>query len=134
MTGVEREVIDKDSETFLEYQMELRQCISDKMKYKEDIQKCSDIIIGQCSSSVEQNLELDDKYIKIKERSDSITVIKLLKTLCYNYKAYEYTLLVTWDVMNKLGAIRQPEDLHEAKHYESFWSVDHIVYRRSKAD
>ena len=123
LQGVEKEVIDKDSEDFLEYQLELKQYVTDKAKYNDDIQICFNLIMGQCSPSVEQNLEADESFAQLKESSDSIGLMRLLETLCYNYRAHEYTPLGAWDAMDKLTSMRQPEEVHEVKRYESFKSV-----------
>ena len=45
-TGVERTIIDKDSEDYLEYQVELKQYITDKIKYRDDLHKCFNIVMG----------------------------------------------------------------------------------------
>ena len=123
LTGEEKEVVDTDSENFLEYQLQLKQYVSDKSKYTDDLQKCFSMIIGQCSPAVEQNLEADDSYAAIKESSNSIELIKLLEKICYSYMAHEFIPLGAWDAIDKLSAMKQPDDVHEVKHYESFRSV-----------
>ena len=123
MEGVEREVIDRDSDTFFEYQEEMKRYVSDKAKYLKDMQDCFDIIMGQCSPAVEQNLESEDTFAEIKRKSDSIGLIKLLESLCYNFKPHEYTPLGAWTALDKLTALVQPETVHEVKHYETYKSV-----------
>ena len=49
--------------------------------------------------------------------------MKLLEKICYNCRAHEYTPLGAWDAMDRLSAHRQPDNVHEVKHYESFKSV-----------
>ena len=66
LVGVSMTVIEKDSEDYLEYQVELKQYITDKSKYRESVHKCFNIIIGQCSRSMEQNLEADDIFKGLK--------------------------------------------------------------------
>ena len=53
LIGVEKEAIDTDSEDFLEYQLELKQYVSDNSRYNSDLQKCFSMIMGQCSPAVE---------------------------------------------------------------------------------
>ena len=123
LKGVEKEIINKESEEFIIYQMELKQYISDKTKYNSDIQKCFNIIMGQCSPTVERNLIGDDSFTNIKDTSDSIGLIKLLEKVCYSYRAHEYTPLGAWNAVDKLIELKQPEHVHEVKHYESFKSI-----------
>ena len=123
MEGVEKTVIDVGSEDFLEYQIELKQYVSDKTKYNDDIQKCFSLIIGQCSPAVEQNLEAEDTFDDMKTRSSSIELIKLLEKICYSYRAHEYTPLGAWNAIDKLINMRQPDNVHEVHHYETFRSV-----------
>ena len=123
MRGVEREVIDRDSDDFFEYQEELKRYVSDKARYVKDMQNCFSIIIGQCSPAVEQNLESEDTFKDIKNRSDSIALMKLLEKLCYNYKPHEYTPLGAWTALDKLTALVQPDTVHEVKHYETYKSM-----------
>ena len=72
---------------------------------------------------MQRNLESSEEYSGIKERSDSIALIKLLEKICYSYRAHEYTPLGAWEALDKLADMKQPDDLHEVKHYESFRSV-----------
>ena len=46
-----------------------------------------------------------------------------MKKLCYSYRAHEYTPPVAWDDLNKLAYMKQHDDTHEIKQYESFRSV-----------
>ena len=62
MIGVKREVIDKESEAYLEYQLELKQCIFNRSQYRSDLQQCFSMILKQCSPAVERNLEGDESY------------------------------------------------------------------------
>ena len=68
LIGVEHEVIDKDSEDFLEYRLELKQYVTDKSKYNDKIQKCFSMIIGQCNPAVMHNLEAEESFADIKEK------------------------------------------------------------------
>lgn len=120
LRGIKQEVVDKNSEQYLEYQMKLKQSIADKFKYKDYLQKCFSIIMGQCSPSVEQNVEADEIFYNIKEKSDSIVLIKLLEKVCYSYRAHECTPLGALDVLDITTGMHQPDDVHEVRHYESF--------------
>ena len=84
--GVGKTVVDKESEDYLEYQVELKQFIVDKAKFRDDIHKCFNIIMGQCSPAVEQNLEAEEVFEELKNKSNSIELIKLLEKLCYSYR------------------------------------------------
>jgi len=53
MTGVSKEVVDKDSEDYVIYQIKLKQYISDTSKYTDNLEKCFSEIIGQCSPGME---------------------------------------------------------------------------------
>ena len=123
LRGVEREVIDKDSDAFFEYQEEMKRYVSDKARYTKDMQDCFNIIIGQCSPAIEQCLESEDTFSNIKETSNSIELMKLIEKLCYNYKPHEYTPLGAWTALDKLTALIQPDTVHEVKHYETYKST-----------
>ena len=75
MVEVEKTVVDKESEDYLEYQVELKQFIVDKAKFRDDIHKCFYIIMGQCSPAVEQNLEAEEVFEELKNKSNSIELI-----------------------------------------------------------
>ena len=79
--------------------------------------------MGQCSPAVEQNLEAEEVFEEFENKSNSIELIKLLEKLCYSYRAHEYTPLGAWNAFDKLGELKQPEHVHEVKHYETFRSV-----------
>ena len=56
LVGVAKLVVDKHSKDYLQYQVELKQYITDKTQYRDDMHKCFNIIMRQCSTAVEQNL------------------------------------------------------------------------------
>lgn len=70
--------MDKDSEDYLEYQVELNQYIADKTKQRDDMHKCFNIIIEQCIFAVEQNLEAEETSEESQNKSDLIALMKIL--------------------------------------------------------
>jgi len=118
MVGVEKEVIDKESDDFFEYQEEMIRYVSDKTRYKRDIQNCFNAILGQCSPAVLQDLQSEDTYNNI-----NIGLIQLIEKLCYDHKPHEYTQLGARSALDKLTSLEQPKTIHEVKHYETFKSV-----------
>ena len=121
--GVERDVLDREGIDFVEYQIDLKQYKSDKTIYNENLQKCFTIIMGQCSPSMEPALESEVMFEGMKEKSDSILLIKLLEIICYSYQSHEYAPLGAWEAMDRLGRARQPEDVQEANHYDTFKTI-----------
>ena len=85
LVGQVRSVLDRDGEAFITYQIELKQYVGDVAKYKDNLEKCFSTIIGQCSPAIEQSLESQDKFKDVKEKSDSVELIKMLEQICYNY-------------------------------------------------
>ena len=68
-------------------------------------------------------MEGEQTFRNIRIQSDSIGLIKNLEKLCYSYRAHEYIPLGAWDAIDKLTLLRQPVDVYEVKHYETFRSV-----------
>ena len=89
MMGIMKTVIDKDGEEYIMYQMQLKQYVSDLARYEDNLEKCYSVIIGQCSPSIEQDLEADASFLTIKIASDSVGLIKLLERICYSYQSHE---------------------------------------------
>ena len=56
LTGVRRDVLDKNGVNFVEYQIDLKQYLSGKTKYTENLQKCFTTIMGQYSPLMKQAL------------------------------------------------------------------------------
>ena len=79
--------------------------------------------MGQCSSAVERDLESDQTFKTIREQSDSISLIKLLEKMCYSYQAHEYMPLGVWNALDVLTSLRQPDEVLDVNHYETFWCV-----------
>merc|ERR1740124_1955217 len=82
--GVVRSVIDKDGKEYMMYQVNLKQYVSDLAIYDDNLERCYSVIIGQCSPTIEQDLEANDSFLPIKISSDSIGLIKLLEFIRYN--------------------------------------------------
>ena len=108
LEGREVNVVDKDCEEFTEYQINLKQYISDVENFHSDLEKCFSLLPGQCSPSMEQTLAGEKDYQTIKEQSDSIGLIKMIERVCYNYQLHEYAPLGGWESLDRLGTTRQP--------------------------
>ena len=93
------------------------------------MQKCFDIVMGQCSPAIKQHLKADDSFTEIKV-SDSVKLIQLLKRLCYKYNLYGHTPPGAWYALEILTGIRQPDTVHEVKQYETLWSAVEICKAR----
>ena len=119
----EVEVIDKDGESYVEYQLYLKQYLSDVTKFNSDIEKLFNLLLGQCSPSMELSLAGEKNYKNIKEKSDSIVLIKVIEHICYNYQSHEFASLSGWDSLDRLTAASQPEDVLESEHYEKFKAI-----------
>ena len=72
MIGKEVIVIDKDGEDYVEYQINLKQYMTDLTKFNSDLEKIFSLLLGQCSPSMEQSLAGEAEFSLIKEKSDSI--------------------------------------------------------------
>ena len=120
MRGVLKNVIDKDGEDYVIYQIKLKQYISDLSKYTDSLEKCFSEIMGQCSPGMEQALEGEGTYASIEAISDSIGLIKMLERICYNYQSHEYPPLGAWESMDRLCNLKQPEFVSESDHHENF--------------
>ena len=90
LIDVTKNVIDKDGEDYMMYQINLKQYVSDLTKYNDNMEKWYSVIIGQCSPAIEQELEAHDSFLTIKVASDSIGLIKILERICYSYQSHEY--------------------------------------------
>ena len=120
MVGREVAVMDRDSEAFYEYQLKLKQYLSDVNKYEENLETCYSILLGQCSPAVEQALEGDKSFKVIRSTSNSISLLKLIECIAYNYQPHEYGPLAGWNSIDKMSAARQQEGVHETKYLEMF--------------
>lgn len=72
---------------------------------------------------MEQSLERDENYKKVKEESTSIELIKMLERICYNYQSHELLPLGAWEAIDRLGLTRQPDRVLETDHYEAFKAI-----------
>ena len=107
MIGREVSVMDRDSEAFYEYQLKLKQYLSDINKYEETLETCYSILLGQCSPAVEQALEGNKTFQSIRSTSNSIALLKLIEQIAYNYQSHEYGPLAGWNSIDKMSAARQ---------------------------
>ena len=78
-------MLDKDDEEWIMYQLQLKKYIDRITKLDDDIQQIFNIVIGQCSPSMEQALSAVKGYKLMKEEADSIKLIKTIEQICYNY-------------------------------------------------
>ena len=56
-------------------------------------------------------------------KSDSIALIKVIERICYNYQSHEFAPLSGWDSLDRVTAVRQPEDVLESEHYEKYKTI-----------
>ena len=111
-------MLDKDGEEWIMYQLRLKKYIDHTTKLDDDIQQIFNIVLGQCSPSMEQALSTVKGYKLMKEEADSIKLIKTIEQICYNYQLNEYPPLGTWEALDNLVKAIQPENFLEADHYE----------------
>ena len=67
LEGREVNVVDKDCEEFTDYQMNLKQYISDVANFHSGLEKCFSLLLGQCSLSMKQTLAGEKDSWTIKE-------------------------------------------------------------------
>ena len=84
-TGKDVTVIDMDCEEYAEYQIYFKQYMSDITIFNDNLEKYFNLLLDQCSPSMEQSLAGEKEYEKIKEKYDVIELIKLIERICYNY-------------------------------------------------
>jgi len=114
-----KEILDKDGEEWVVYQLELKKYIDHKSKLDDDLQQIFNVIIGQCSPGMEQAFAGVMDFATTKEEDDSIKLLKTIEQICYTYQPYEYPLLRVWKALDKLGKSIQPENVLKADHYET---------------
>lgn len=68
-------------------------------------------------------LESETSFKTMKEKYDSISLIKLLERTHYGYQSHEYTSLIACEVIDRLWIARHPEDVYEAIHYDMFKTI-----------
>ena len=112
-----KQVINKDGEAFVEYQIVLKEYVSRRTRLEDNLQQLFDVIHGQCSPSMRQKLEGDSKFKTIKETADSIDLLKLIEKICYSYQPHEYPPLSSWEALDKLSKNTQPYETSEADFY-----------------
>lgn len=74
-----------------------------KSKLDASIEKCFSLIIGECSPVPEQIMKAEDDFAMIKNKSDAIELLKLIKRIYYKYQSYEYALLSRYEVLYRLS-------------------------------
>lgn len=111
-----KEVLDKDGEEWIIYQIRLKKYIDRVTKLEDDLQQIFNIIIGQCSPGMEQALSGMKDFKTINEEANSLDLIKAIEQICYNYQPHEYPPLGAWEALDKLGKSFQPENVREPDH------------------
>ena len=111
-------MLDKDGEDWIMYQLQMKKYICRTTKLDDDIQQIFNIVLGQCSSSIEQTLSIVKGYKLMKDEADSIKLIKTIEQICYNYQPHEYPPLGIWEALDILDKAIQQENILESDHYE----------------
>jgi len=128
-----KEIMDRDCEDFIEYQIEINKYVDRKNKLDDDIQQIFNIVYGQYIPGMQQKLESDSEFKKIKDNADSVELLKIIERISYNYQPHEYTPLGAWDDLDKLGRTRQSDEMNESEQFEKFKTVIK-VYKVSGID
>ena len=68
------EVLDKDSESYEEYQLYLKQYMTDVTKFNSFFENSFSLLLGGCSPAMEQSLVGEKDYKVMKEISNSISL------------------------------------------------------------
>jgi len=81
--------------------------MTDVTKFNSEIEKCCSLLLGKYGPAMEQSLAGEKYYKIIKETSNSISFIKVIEHICYNYQFHEFAPLAGWVSLNRLTATRQ---------------------------
>ena len=116
-------ILDKEGQEWVEYGLKLKKYVDRTSKLEDDIQQIYNVIIGQCSPSMEQALASHKDFKTVEVAADSIGLITMIEQICYNYQPHEYPPLGAWEALDQLGKSIQPEDVTEADHYETVKTI-----------
>ena len=105
----------KISADWTEYQLRLKRYVDRSGKLEDNLQQAYDIIIGQCSPTMEQALTSDKGFTSIEENADAATLLKFTEQICYNFQPHEYPPLSDWKAIDKLSRVIQPKHISKVR-------------------
>ena len=114
-----KDILDKDGEAWVEYQITMKKYVERVSKFQYDLQQIYNILYGQCSPSMQQTLSTYDGFKILEEAADSIKLLETIEKICYDYQPHEYPPLAAWESIDKLGKSYQPEHMVESEYYEN---------------
>ena len=79
----------KKGDTWAEYQLRLKKYVDRASKLEDDLQQIYNIVIGWCSPGMDQALATDKDFNQIQKEVDSISLLNLIKQVCYNYQPHK---------------------------------------------
>ena len=65
----------------------------------------------------------NETFVELKNKSNSIELIKLIEAIRYNYQSHEYPPLGVWESMDTLARAYQLDNVSEASHYKKFKTI-----------
>jgi hypothetical protein len=77
-------------------------------------------IHGQCTDAMIQELKTDQGYEAIKEKSDAIGLLKMIKKICYNYQNEQFQVLAMIRAIKKVFATTQSNKETNIEYLERF--------------
>ena len=77
----------------------------------------------QYSTGMQHKLKSDANFKGINDTIDSIKVLINIKRICYNYQPHEYPPLGAWDILDKVGKLKQQDKMKKSEQFESVKTV-----------
>ena len=111
----------------LEYGAEVKIYLGRVVQLSSNMRTLYNIIIGQCSESMINKLESTDTFDAISSTSDSIGLLKAIKSMSFNQESQKFSPHALHDAMTLFYTCRQGERTTTEAYLETFNNTTAIV-------
>ena len=102
------------------YNEKIKEIVKEKMRLKKDLEKLYSIVWGQCTPAMKAKLRAVKDFEDTKKNLDSITLLKEIKKLSYNFQDKNYVPAAIHTVLDRFFNCKQKEETSDQKYLDMF--------------
>jgi hypothetical protein len=89
-------------------------------KYASQMKNMYSVILDQCSNNMMEQIDGQEDFATIQAQSDAIGLLKIIKKICFNYRAEKFMPLSAVIAIQAAYTTRQPETMPAVEWHEHF--------------
>ena len=98
----------------------MKRYLDKEERYQADKKKLYNLVWGQCTEMMKNELEIVKEYDEMKKKQDPLMLLRNIKAITYNFRDQKYLPGSMWRAYKSVYNLTMREDEDTTAYYESF--------------